>query len=856
MTEAATALPASAARAPVVTGVFSNPAVHEAAVFTAARIAAAAGISQRAVYKHFEGLKSGVTVKNGKTVNAWPVHLFPDSLRSQLREIAERRGYRSDIGLLLDPPKPWNPPALLSAYSDRQLARASNLRQAFTRTLNELNISDIQESEAERRGVEDFARVHGYSISGRHWRRLLKRTLERDAGAEDWTRLELYVDERPEPKPTVTDAPVTPQVFELRERLAHYREGEMPEKRMREFLWVDACTQYDELVECGMKDKEARKEVLRFLVEEAPFMGRTADSIRVVFVSKLRQWEQGGGKPSAIKDKRPAASGHFRAPKLTPEDHAKLVAAANEFGGGISQAFRELLGKGQLSPDISAYYRVRWNIKSYVPIRIREAVTHDVRIAKPWIRGKHAAKMAGAYTSRDPSAMNSGDWFSADDLTSPVYYYEEENPHQVLRGQTLIMNDFRSHLVLGFVVIPFPQYTAFDIRNLVTVVHDTVGLPRKGFYFERGIWKTSRLIVGRRDDFQWEDTEKGLREFALFKEAEPNDKDDTEHGLREFSQLRNAKEARAKTVERILGIIQNTMGRHPGYAGRDERRDSYEGINEKIKSVRSIKYHAGEFFLSKTEWVNRLEVIIEEYNGEIQNGKYLPGISPAVGFQNFFGAVPLTHLPEDCRFILANHKIPVKVGRNGIGFRFGKQAFSYKGAQTGGLVGRDVLVWFNPSSPETVSVTDLDRRYLCTVPRVFDIPAMGASREELEYAERLNAEHNAYAKRVFKTIKPHLFSDNFRGRMFKPCLVDGTTRTLGAKMAEDREALTEETQETARMDRRSRNLARHLNMARPPTPSIVSQDVLRDQIRGMEKLKELFEDVQPVGAAENMEALS
>src|SRR5260370_8489552 len=92
-----------------------------------------------------------------------------------------------------------------------------------------------------------------------------------------------------------------------------------------------------------------------------------------------------------------------------------------------------------------------------------------------------------------------GAWLQADDVTLPNYsYIENEEGFQLVRGQFLAMCDCRTTFILGYVLIPQRNYTAHHIRNLTTVVADRYGLPRRGFYYDNGMWRNARLLHVRR----------------------------------------------------------------------------------------------------------------------------------------------------------------------------------------------------------------------------------------------------------------------------------------------------------------------------------------------------------------------
>ncbi len=364
------------------------------------------------------------------------------------------------------------------------------------------------------------------------------------------------------------------------------------------------------------------------------------------------------------------------------------MAKALRSGGGVTQAWRESKASGAFNARISQHYTATPASKSYVPTRIRKLITNKLKMLHDHHHGPRTAKLNGAYINRDPSTFNAGDWFQADDVTLPNYYYtESEEGFQLVRGQFLAMCDVRTTFILGYVLIQQRNYTAHHIRNLTTIVADTYGLPRKGFYYENGMWRTARLLHGRADEINWHQTEMGLRGLGL--------------------QFRHAKLPRGKVIERVFGLLQNYLESDPGYAGRDERHDKFERVQEQLSLVRRGKAHPIDYFLSESEYLQRLGIIVERYNNERQEGKYCPGLSPREAFEKFHGDEPRVRLNGSCRHLLATHKMRVRSGRNGISFRFGREQFTYKSRETGELRGEELIVWFNVENPSVISVTNL-----------------------------------------------------------------------------------------------------------------------------------------------------
>jgi hypothetical protein len=377
----------------------------------------------------------------------------------------------------------------------------------------------------------------------------------------------------------------------------------------------------------------------------------------------------------------------------------------------------------------------------------------------------------GAYINRDPSSLCAGDWFQADDVTLPNYYYiESDETFQLVRGQFLAMCDVRTTFILGYVLIPQRNYTAPHIRNLITIVADTHGLPRYGFYFENGMWRTARLLHGRRDEINWTQTEMGLRGLGL--------------------QFRHAKLPRGKVIERVFGLLQNHLESEPGYAGRDERHDKFERVQQQLSLVRRGKVPPEDCFLSEKEYLARLATIVDRYNNETQQGKYCAGRSPKEAFESFYGKEPRIRLDASSRHLLASHRMRVRCGRNGVSFQFGRVRYTYKNYATGRRVGEDLIAWFNVEDPRTIALTNLKEEAgsLFVVEREISVPAMDAGPEVLNAALAQNDAHEQYRRALYRAVSQN-FSTGFAGRMFRQNLIDHKTAETAAAMREQDAAL-------------------------------------------------------------------
>src|SRR5207302_10224211 len=252
------------------------------------------------------------------------------------------------------------------------------------------------------------------------WRRLFRRTLDRDGGAENWGRLEIYLDESPTRRPELRrGACFVPATFQpLQELISSFENPVAPTDLEKDCLWIYAFEHYaQESQHCG-KPKAIKRATLKFLYENATFLGKSEKGIKVQFDRKLKRWMEGGRVPAAIADARKRNSGR-PAPKLSDEEEHSLIAKALRAGGGVSQAWRESKDSGAFNNRVSQHYTTTPASKSYVPSRIRKLITSKLKMLRDHHHGSRAAKLNGAFINRDPSTFNAGDWFQADDCTLP-----------------------------------------------------------------------------------------------------------------------------------------------------------------------------------------------------------------------------------------------------------------------------------------------------------------------------------------------------------------------------------------------------------------------------------------------------
>ncbi len=628
----------------------------------------------------------------------------------------------------------------------------------------------------------------------------------RDGGAEDWSRLEIYLDKAP-----AAVRPVAPTDGIARHPLilviAAFKNPAEPTAVEIDYLWLRALESFEARLAEGLADKRARRELLSFLHDRAPFLADSREGLRKQFERKLQRWRAANWDSKAVADGRREKSGNFRAPELSEDDRDKLVGhAVLCTGGRVAQAYRELKRAGELSEDLVGHYLSNPARKSYVPRRIMDGVKWDVALLDDMHHGPRQAKLNGPHLERDWSKVFAGDWFQADDVTLPVYYYEPDGKgwFTLWRGQCLLMIDLRTTRILGYALLSSRNYNSRAIRTLITHTCDAHGLPRRGFAFERGIWQSSRILTGDKSALSFPESEKGLRDLGL----------DFVH-----SNL-----PRAKPVERTIGALQNLMEGVPGYVGRDERNDRFERVQKLKLQVEARKVEPHDYFFDAGQWLQKLDEFCSSYNAEPQQGEMLCGLSPDAGFAQWQRpGDPQVKFDAACRYLLAHHKRPVRITKNGITLPPSLGGFTYRNNVTGRLIGQTVLAWVNPETPAVISVTDMDRKNPFAVERADAIPAMDATADQLSAAMRQANAHMEHARTYYRTLR------NAHQVAFRQNVVDRVTSSLGREM----QAHQAELQERQKVgENRSRTVHRRASeLGLPPgildTQSAEAEDFTR-----------------------------
>lgn len=786
-----------------------------AILFPVSRIAVALGKSKKTVQQALSGVAAGSSIVRGQQSNGYTIEQLPVRFRRELETIVERRGYRGVEHLLSDAPARFLPrdrdgkPVPISEIATNDVSRAMRLRAVIAPFIAQ---SQDQAGVAFAASLQHYRREFG-QVTERHLRRIWKRTVQRDAGECRFDDLALYCDEvvarkaGPGLRPAGSPADQT-----LLQYLADVKNPSAPDRAELALIWAASCEHISDAVAEGENLKRAYRKVIKLFAGSPVVLSRTDGALKKLLKRKYDRWLENGQTIVALEDQRPNRSGWHRSMGLTEADRNKLVGHARiNCGGRLAQAFRELRAAGELDPSLIRNHIENPRSKSYVPATIRRAIAPDVERLKARHRGPREHKLRGAHHTRDWSRVAAGDWFQSDDLTPPVYFLKasDQGKVELTRGQFLPMIDEATTYILGFVLIQQASYNSISIRSLITTVCSEHGLPRRGFAFERGIWKSSRLIAGDRNADLDQIADTGLRRLGM--------------------RLRHALLPRAKVIERTLGQLQDLMESLPGYCGRNEMLEKYEAFRRMKLGVEAGRLDPSFHFLDGAGAQEAFAKICDEYNRAPQDGRKLAGLSPQQAWEGRQGSEPRAKFFPATHYFLASDVRKLKVGRNGLTFRIGKQPFNYKGIETGKRVGKEVYTWFNPQRPETLACTaDLNGNGLFLVERSESLDAVAASREAFATENALVAAHNSYAADLYHVVKNSLPAACFRGQ-----IMDRSGLRLGQAI---------ETQQKEISDRRKSEQSLDREIRRKATKAGISAALVPRSHALLESLDELAQD--------------
>ena len=468
-----------------------NSSQQETGLYTAVQIARAINGSVWTTRRALNNVEpTGSVIINGKSAQAWALNELPKKLQDDLEQTSINRGFKTVERLIQNPPQIWEPsidgtPTKLSDIVDHCIHDAAKLQKALLPSLTQIINSYPSRTEIEDSGLRDYRTVFKKTISVRHWWRLVNRTLNRDKGANDFTRLDIYLSRNlaRKIKRIPSHSSTSLSLNNLQRALVAVENPSSPTSKEVNFVWDQAFFEFKCYLDSGEKKAKCKRAIIKTLDSSGVKIADSYNALKRNFNRKFEKWNAGECKPSAILDKRKLSAGE-RKFILPEEDRRTLLARTVERGCRLSQAWRYCLNEGELTSETTLRYISNPYSKSYVPRCVRDQIKYDAKMLKDLHHGPRQNKLNGAYISPDHSDTHAGDWYQADDVTLNHYYYEE-TPEEItsMRGQCLLFIDVRTNYILGFSLHSERNYNARIIRETITKIHDTYGLPREGFYF-------------------------------------------------------------------------------------------------------------------------------------------------------------------------------------------------------------------------------------------------------------------------------------------------------------------------------------------------------------------------------------
>lgn len=790
-------------------------------------------------------------VVSGVETAAWRFGSIPSSLIVRLAKAAKIHDHATPLQFLKNAPAKQTPLPSLAHVADSEIERAQKLRGALARCL--AAAGDLPITRRARIATDDYKRKFGRSVSDRHLRALIGRTIKRDGGDQNFDRLQLYFSERPA-KRVVRSSPLLRsfRFDELDAVFATLHDRTKPTLAEIAYCWREVIKLWSDRLTTGADEIKLKQQLRNYLLQAAPFMGDSAPAIKRNLNRKIREAMEHGIETVADRRLRPQRIG--RKP-IDFDESVKLLAQHAIFycDGRESQAYRELhMGTSHIGERFSDDFRAAYpfncrQAKSRMPNCVRNAVRPMIAATRAIYLGPRAARLAMPSIRRDWREVLAGASYTSDDVTLNHYLvdWHDEGEYEfdgrrfnVVRPQFLPVVDERTSNPLGFSLAPAPTYNSWQIRTLITRIcmRPEIGLPFDRFVFEAGIWKSRNV--------------RALSEWAAIDESFGR------HGIRLTE--RHATTPKAKIVEQVIGALQNLDEYAPGYCGRSEQSVKHErlrkflGCLKRAGQPQKAEVDPTEMLMTTEQCVEMLAQVMQRFADEPQNGERLNGLSPAEGWQQLSGGCVHHVLPESLRYLLATDESTQAVTNEGIELRIGRFRHHYCGSeQLGALIGEKVRVRFNPEMPEQVTVSHIASDP--TAQRPFSVPlfervrAHDATADDFRRARGDQQRFGSYGGALYRELAPTTNRTICRAEIGSPELraagaAHNRLEREGIELKSDREAARGTIEQLSALA----NLAIDSSKVRRPRP-------VAHHLRAVEDLKAKIR-AKEAAAADQLEA--
>jgi hypothetical protein len=505
---------------------------------------------------------------------------------------------------------------------------------------------------------------------------------------------------------------VPQQLFDgLELRIGALANLQNPSAAERENLWNAAVDTYYRAIPAGHKAVQVKKDLAERLWSRVPALGKSESAIFRQIYRKIDRVAEVG----YLADKRRESAQKKRAPMLTKEDRAALIQqAVFECGGSVDFAWQECLRKKLFSAELLKRYSVPKKRRPRCPKAIRRQVAPEIAAlyqhhVRPHYNSNNVVPM-----TRDWSKVCAQDRYEIDDKTLDVRcrLQHEENgmvKEKIIRPQMLLVIDSKSGKALGKVLIAENNYNSRAAKTLCRNVFKKTGLCGE-FLMECGLWKRAKLLGNNPTRKAFEEVENFCTRIGvILSHAIPG-------------------RARTKTIEGRFRSIDRLMFGLPGYIGRDEMHIKFERVTDAD-------------LLTFDELDRKLDELLNEYNDRPQDSKIMGGyytpneVWKNCRRKNADGEVePVTFVAPQFEYLLTNHCEVAKVGLAGVRFSVASETYQYFDERlvdfVGGCLNQQVKVWFDPESPETAVVTNMNGTDYFPARRIPEAPAAAQTKED------------------------------------------------------------------------------------------------------------------------------
>lgn len=791
----------------------------------------------------------------GQRTNAWTFAALPPALRSEIEQAARARALGPDQ--FLKPPSPWTPRMAWHAVPAAHRENAEKLCAALAPAL-------ARQHELPGPQLMDLARIayrqhFGNELAPDKLRYIMDRATKRDNGLGQFARPDLFLDESA--FHSAASAPV--EFNALHEPMAAHvavvRNKSDPAHDDRKHLFLAAFKHLENLAlqhPAKGEQRAAKNSLIEFLYRAIPGLyrpqiaGQSADThkpllaLRTIFNQRYAAWIASGRKPESMEDKRAIKSG--RKGYSCPPCEKTIRAFASRLrgpdcAGNVSLAIKMLCEKKNLCPVCREKLTAR-----HISAAILERITPNAfEIAEH--KGPRAIRAIAPTHHNDWSDTQPGDRFVIDDMTTNELTWDEVNG-EIISGQAQLLYtaDERSSMPLPFRLY-FGAPNSITIKQAVRLVLSNMGLPRVGFYTERGVFN-NRQLSGERNarhllpireflasletrlEFRALDASelKSVRAHRaeFFGASPPGQSPDedtletlrtTDLGLRDPAyglRISQARNPQGKTVERDFYEFQKRASLLPGFAGFNQRNEKPKHLVDFDRRVAIGKEHPGNEYLHLSELRKNYELISAELAARPINGVRHRGRTPADMWNEAVNLHPLRKLPEEMEHLMATHRLPkIKVYPQGIKIALDRfeDAF-YFNEHTGPFVGRHVAVRIDYDCPEFIHIEHPDTHAILKVDRALT-KRRTATSEEIAKVSRARREHIKGARGESGNLNLAMKSYIIRDEYYTPRdMAQG--RAIGDAKAAQKQAQGK----TARQQKHLEKLAGTLGTSIPAQP--------------------------------------